>query len=93
MLIKKPIITEKTVDQYKKDRKVTFEVDLDANKTNVSSMIEEVYNVEVDKAWVINRVGKYRRNRITRQQMKTKDQKFIVLKLKEGSKIDLFETK
>lgn len=93
MLIKKPVITEKTTDQYKKDRKVTFEVDLNANKSNVTSMVQNVYNVEVEKAWVINRVGKYRRNRITRQQMKTKDQKFVVLKLKEGSKIDLFETK
>ena len=93
MLIKKPLITEKTVDQYKKDRKVTFEVDLKANKTNVTSAIEDAYGVEVEKAWVINRIGKDGRNRITRQLERSKDQKFIVLKLKEGSKIDLFESK
>ena len=91
MLIKKPVITEKTLDQYKKDRKVTFEVDLNANKLIVKKMIESVYGVEVDSVRVINRVGKYRRKRITRYFGKTKDQKFAILKLKEGNKIDIFE--
>lgn len=91
MLIKRPVITEKSMDQYAKERKVTFELDLKATKNEAKKMLEKVYEVEVENAWVINRLGKLKRNRITRKLSKTADRKFGIFQLAEGSKIDIFE--
>ena len=91
LIIKKPVITEKTIAQYKKDRKVVFEIDTNTSKANAKKNIEQIYGVKVENAKVINRLGKYKMNRRTRMLSKTQDKKIGIFKLKEGSKIDLFE--
>lgn len=47
-LIVKPIITEKTV-KLVEEKKYTFEVAKDANKTEVKKAIEEIFEVKVEK--------------------------------------------
>jgi large subunit ribosomal protein L23 len=91
MILKRPVITEKTIANYQSDKKVTFEVDLKANKTQVKRAVESVYGVKVESCSVINRIGKYKTNRITRRAGKTADRKLMVLKLRDSDKIDVFE--
>ncbi len=90
MILKKPVITEKTIDQYKKEKKATFEVDSKANKINSKQALEKAYDVKVSQVWIINRLGKVKRNRITRYMSKLKDRKIAVFKISDG-KIDIFE--
>ncbi len=92
IVLKKPIVTEKTTAEYESDNKVTFEVALEANKFDAVKALEAVYGVKVEEAWVINRLGKRRANRMTRKiEKKSRDMKIMKFKLKKGDKIDLFK--
>jgi large subunit ribosomal protein L23 len=91
-LIKRPVITEKTIKNYKELKKVTFEVSMEANKTNASKAIEEIYGVKVLDVTVANRLGKYKFSRLTRKLNKNKDRKIMVFKLSEKDEIDIFNS-
>ncbi|MCA9387317.1 50S ribosomal protein L23 [Candidatus Dojkabacteria bacterium] len=92
IILKRPIVTEKTTAEYESENKVTFEVALKANKIAAAKALEEVYGVKVEASWVINRLGKKKANRLTRKiERKSSDKKIIKFKLKKGDKIDLFK--
>jgi large subunit ribosomal protein L23 len=91
LIIKRPIITEKTIALYKKNKKVVFEIDINTTKTNAKKALEQIYSVKVDNSRIINRLGKYKMSRKSRKLSKVQDKKIGIFKLKEGSKIDLFE--
>lgn len=92
IVLKRPIVTEKSASEYESHNKVTFEVNLDASKFDAIETLEKVYGVKVEKAWVINRLGKRRNNRNTnRPEKKSRDMKIMKFKLKKGDKIDLFK--
>ncbi len=59
-IIKKPIITEHSMDQLA-DRKYTFEVDKRANKVEIKKAIEEIFGVDVESVKTINVFGKLKR--------------------------------
>lgn len=86
-----PVLTEKTLANYKKENKVTFEIDLNANKHAARKALEEVYGVKVLDASVNNRLGKYKINRTNRKLIKKSDRKIMVFQLDKDSKLDLFE--
>jgi len=92
-IIKKPIITSKSVALFQKLGKITFEVNLNANKITVRRAVEKIWNVEVDNVRVMIRKGK---NKVfARRPFKTSDKKRAIVTLKKGHKIDLpmmFET-
>jgi len=44
-----PLMTEKAVDQIESQNKLTFIVNLKANKYKVKRAVEELYEVKVDK--------------------------------------------
>lgn len=90
MKIKRPVITEKSLAQYKNNNKVTFEVSLDTNKIEASKMIEKLYGVKVLNVWTNSRLGKIKYNRLSRKKSKLSDRKFMTFELKKGDKIDLF---
>lgn len=91
-LIKSPVITEKSVLAYKNDNKVTFVVDLSADKINASKSLETLYGVTVEGAHVVNRLGKTKSDRRTRKTVqKTRNKKIMVFKLKKGDAIDIFD--
>lgn len=92
-IIKSPVLTEKTLSQYKKDNKVTFVVDLDATKDTARKAVEQVYGVEVKGVTVTSRLGKHKYNRLSKKFGKRSDRKIMVFTLAEKSKLDLFETK
>lgn len=88
-IIKRPIITEQSMDQTA-DRKYTFEVAKSANKIEIKKAVEEIFKVEVEKVTTINYNGKPKRQGVFAG--KRADWKKAVVKLKEGSKtIELFE--
>ena len=88
-IIKKPIITENSMDQMA-DRKYTFEVATSANKIEIKKAVEEIFKVEVEKVTTMNYDGKPKRQGVFAG--KRADWKKAVVKLKEGSKtIELFE--
>ena len=72
-IIKRPIITEKTLQGYKASKKVVFEVDVNTNKIEASKVLENVFGVKVLDAKVVNRLGKYKYDRKTRKLNKNKD--------------------
>ncbi len=86
-IIVRPLITEKTMKLMQENNTITFEVAKSANKTQIKLAIEEIFKVKVESINTVNvrakdkRVGKY--------LGKTKAYKKAIVKLPEGSDIDL----
>jgi large subunit ribosomal protein L23 len=86
-IIKKPVITSKSVMLFQKAGKVTFEVNMQANKLTVRSAVEKIWNVKVESVRIMIRKGK---NKIfARRPFVTSDIKRAIITLKEGYKIEL----
>ena len=85
-IIKAPIITEKSSDLAKNNTYV-FSVDVRANKTQIKQAIEKIFNVQVENVNTIN--VKPKKKRVGRYVGKTKKVKKAIIKLKEGSSIEL----
>ncbi len=85
-IIKGPIMTEKS-SNLAQDNIITLSVDPKANKTQIKQAVEKIFDVEVESVNTINvrpkkkRVGKY-----TGYTNKVKK---AIVKLKEGSSIEL----
>lgn len=86
-IIVRPIITEKTVAMQQNDNKVTFEVSKGSNKIEIRQAIEEIFNVKVEKINVINVLP--RKKRVGRYEGQTKAVRKAIVKLAEGSKIEV----
>ncbi len=87
-IIKRPLITEKSMQLVENLNQYTFEVDKRANKVQIKNAIEELFDVTVTSVNVINtarkpkRVGQY-------QGFKAEKSKAIVT-LKADDKIEIF---
>ncbi|MFC1711977.1 50S ribosomal protein L23 [Patescibacteria group bacterium] len=91
-IIKKPIITEKSI-QETQNSKFTFAVDKKANKSQVKKAVEEFFQVDVKKVWLLKYIGKrHKVGRFKRKVNKKPDWKKAIVKLDKGQKIDLFDT-
>ena len=86
-IIKAPIITEKSSDLAKNNNTYTFSVDVKANKTQIKQAIEALFNVKVENVNTINVRAK--RKRVGRYVGKTNRVKKAIVKLSEGSSIEL----
>ena len=86
-VIKSPIITEKSAGLAQTQNTITFSVDVNANKTQVKQAIEKVFDVKVEKVNIIN--VKPKRKRVGRYLGKTNKVKKAIVKLQEGSSIEL----
>ena len=86
-IIKKPVLTEKSYDQFP-SKTYTFEVDKSANKIEIKKAVQDLFNVTVLAVNTQNYDGveKVLRNRRT---VKTPDWKRAIVTLKAGDKIDL----
>ena len=85
-IIKAPIITERSSD-LAKNNVIVFSVDVKANKTQIKQAIEKVFNVKVDSVNTIN--VKPKKKRVGRYTGKTVKVKKAIVKLSEGSSIEL----
>ena len=59
-VIIKPVVTENSMDDAQ-NKKYTFKVAVDANKTEIKNAVEEIFDVEVKKVNVMNVKGKVKR--------------------------------
>mgnify|MGYP000895678447 FL=1 len=59
-IILKPVISERSMDDAA-NKKYTFKVATDANKTQVKQAVEEIFGVEVKKVNIMNVQGKLKR--------------------------------
>ena len=89
-IIKKPVLTEKSYADMA-DKKYTFEVAINANKTEIKLAIEEIFEgVKVEKVNTMRTIGKMKRQ--GRTQGRTAEVKKAYVKLAEDSKpIAFFE--
>ena len=87
-IIKRPIITEKTMLLVENENKYTFSVDKRANKIQIARAIEELFKVKVLKVNKINTTPKLKRVG-QHAGFKPHVTKAIV-KLAEGNKIEMF---
>ena len=89
-IVIRPVLTEKSYDDMA-DRKYTFEVAVNANKTEIKQAIEEICDgVKVDSVNTMRIQGKLKRQ--GRTMGRRPERKKAIVTLKEGSKgIEFFE--
>ena len=88
-IILTPVISEQSMD-VAADKKYTFKVATDANKTQVKLAVEEIFGVEVAKVNIMNYDGKVKR--MGRNVGRTASYKKAAVTLTNGSKeIEFFQ--
>ena len=90
-VIKRPIITEKTLALAAKENTFVFLVDRNAEKNQIKNLVETLFKVKVVSVNTVlghNKTRKTGRKRLRTQQVRTKK---ALVKLVEGQKIDLFD--
>lgn len=88
-VILKPVISERSMDDAQ-DKKYTFKVARDANKTEVKLALQEIFGVEVAKVNIMNVDGKIKR--MGRTVGRTPGYKKAIVTLTEKSKeIEFFQ--
>lgn len=97
-IIIKPILTEKMNELQESQRKYGFKVQAAANKIEIKRAIETKFNVKVAKVATQNVAGKSRQmtvrsgGRVIRTQGRRSNWKKAIVTLKEGYKIDFYQT-
>jgi large subunit ribosomal protein L23 len=86
-IIKKPIITSRSVELFRKLGKITFEVHKDANKIVIKNAVEKIWNVKVASVCVMNVPGKVKS--FARKEFETPGRKKAIVTLKKGYKIEI----
>ena len=86
-VIKAPIVTEKSADLAQNKNTITFSVACDANKTQIKQAVEKIFDVKVESVNTVN--VKPKKKRVGRYVGKTNRVKKAIVKLSEGSSIEL----
>ena len=87
-VIRRPLVTEKGVLKKDTERTLCFEVNAEANKTQVKSAVEKLFKVKVDEVRTATFEGKLRRR--GRFSGYRSDWKKAYVKLKAGEKVPDF---
>ena len=95
-ILVRPVITEKTTEQMEAENVYTFIVAKDANKIEIGSAIERMWDVTVQDVRTMRYAGKSRLSqmgRMAKNWSKGKRPSFkkAVVKLAEGDHIELYE--
>lgn len=86
----RPFLTEKMTAQRETGNKVGFIVRSDANRIEIKRAVESVLKVKVERVNVLNVMGKIKR--LGRFAGKRPDWKKAIVTLKEGEKLDMYES-
>lgn len=89
-IIKRPIITEKSMSQTESMRYV-FEVDKAANKIEIAKAVEEIFGVKVTKVNTLNMQGKLKRTGRYPQGRRASWKKAMVTLSADSKPIEFFE--
>ena len=87
-VLKKPVLTEKSLMLQQAENKYTFDVELTANKIEIKNAVEKMFDVKVESVNIMN--VKPKTKRMGRYVGKTNKRKKAIVKLKEGYEINLF---
>ena len=87
-VLKKPVLTEKSMTLTAEQNKYTFDVDVNANKTEVKQAVEAMFDVKVEKVNIMN--VKPKKKRMGRYEGKTNRRRKAIVKLAEGESINYF---
>ena len=88
-IVLRPVLTEKSYDNVQ-NKKYTFIVAKDSNKSEIKKAVETIFSVEVVKINTLNRKGKKKRR--GRNEGYRPSTKRAIVKLSENSKkIEFFE--
>jgi len=89
-VIRRPLLSEKVMEQKETENIVAFEVDSRANKIEVKKAVEAQFkDVKVEDVRILRGHGKVRRQ--GRWVGRRADWKKAYVRLQEGSKIEFFE--
>jgi large subunit ribosomal protein L23 len=89
-VIRRPLLSEKVMEQKETENIVAFEVDPRANKIEVKKAVEAQFkDVKVEDVRILRGHGKVRRQ--GRWVGRRSDWKKAYVRLQEGSKIEFFE--
>lgn len=89
-IVKRPVVTEKSMSVVDYENKYTFEVDMRANKQQVADAVSTAFDVTVEKVHLMVMPAKTRRTRRGTMIRKPKWKKAVV-ELALGDSIQLFE--
>jgi large subunit ribosomal protein L23 len=89
LILKKPVITEKSSKLQEQNNQYTFLVDKDANKIEIAKAIEEKFSVHVESVNTIISLGATKR--VGKYIGKKNDFKKAIVTLKKDEKIQLFQ--
>ncbi|HAQ61163.1 TPA: 50S ribosomal protein L23 [Candidatus Delongbacteria bacterium] len=89
IILKKPLITEKTSKLQEKNNQYTFLVDVHSNKIEIKREIEDKFGVSVKEVNTVNYEG--RKARVGRFLGKKSDFKKAIVTLAKGDKLDIYE--
>ena len=87
-VLKKPVLTEKTLMLQQTENKYTFDVDVNANKVEVRQAVEKMFDVKVERVNIMN--VKPKTKRMGKYVGKTNRRSKAIVTLKEGYTINLF---
>ena len=87
-VLKKPVLTEKTMTLQANENKYTFHVDVNANKVEIKQAVEAMFGVKVESVNVMN--VKPKTKRMGRYEGKTNRRRKAIVKLAEGNEINYF---
>jgi len=93
MILKRPILTEKSTRLTDSLRQYGFEVDINADKPDIKAEVEKIYSVEVEHVNTLIVRGK-RRVRSSRKGVisgKSSNYKKAIVTLKQGFEIDFYK--
>ena len=88
IVIKKPVVTEKSMANQQKSV-YTFIVSPDATKPEVKQSVEKAFNVKVEEVRTVKVKGKYKRMKNQLLEGRRKDWKKAYVTLKEGFRLDI----
>lgn len=91
-VILKPVVSEKSYGLID-ENSYTFQVHPEANKMQIREAVEEIWGVKVVHVNTINRKGKRKRSPGRWTFGERPSFKRAIVKLVEGDKIELFETR
>ena len=87
-VIRRPLVTEKGVDKKDNESTLCFEVNCDANKTQVKAAVEKLFKVKVSEVRTATFEGKLRRR--GKFSGYRSDWKKAYVRLKAGEKVPDF---
>ena len=89
-IIRRPVITEQSMENIA-DKKYVFEVDVNANKTEIKAAIEAIFEVKVAKINTIRMQGKVKRTGAYPAGRRAAYKKAIVTLTADSKTIEFFE--